>query len=267
MAKCITTRPTSQRLAETPAIRGPFRGLIITFSKQTNFKEFYDIYPSISFEHPNFYFCKYDKFKCIVYYKYPYDVATLISKYETVFKCSIYYDELTKTLQHDVLYVVTTNTNKLLEKTKQLNGNILYKTQIGFQIKFEDFKMTAIAHEELRKEFSVKFAYKSEVNKHLNPIKITRFDEEKFQLKSEIKILLKKYEKSPTENQYQNEFKEFCSRENTIIHEKIKKVSENLELANVSWNDAINDSIENVEKVESDSENVLEELVKLYNRL
>lgn len=63
---------------DTPEIRGPFRGILITFPENPDFKEFHKIYPSLTFEHPNFYCSKSDKHKYIIYYKYTYDIAILI---------------------------------------------------------------------------------------------------------------------------------------------------------------------------------------------
>lgn len=261
------TKSPAKRLADTPAIRGPFRGLIITFVN-SDYNEFREIYPLLTFEHPNFYFCKSDKRKCIIYYKYPYDVATLISKFHnsTELHFSIYYDELTKTLQPDVLYVVTRDINKLLAKVEQLNGQIIYKTKIGFQIQFEDFKMTAIAHEELRREFSVKFAYKSEVNKYSNPVKITKQDEEKHQLKSDIKLLIQKYKGKAKTQECEQELNEIRRKQSGFNRERVQKAAENLEFANISWSAAY-DSTDDGNTEEREPENVFDELERLYKNL
>lgn len=268
-------KQSSRRVSELPAIRGPYRGLIIILPKNNDFTEFKELYPSLTFEHPNFYFSKSDKHKCIIYYKYPYDVATLLSKHQGRgdLKLSIYYDELTKTLQSDVLYVVTKNVDNLLAKIEQLNGTIIHKAKIGFQIQFEDFKMTAIAHEELRKDFSVKFAYKSEVNKYRNPIQITKENEEKYQLKKDIELLIKKYKKNSENQEFKVELEGIRKRQKNIIYERIRRAGENLDFADISWN-AGNDSSDSVDDEEKEEEarecnpdNIFEELKKLYNNL
>lgn len=261
----------TKKSADVPAIRGPFRGLVITFPKDKNLKEFIEIYSSITFEHPNFYYSKSDKYKCIIYYKYPYDVATLVSKYgsTTNLDFSIYYDELTKTLQPNVLYVVTKNVNMLLAKVEQLRGTIIYKSRIGFQIKFEDFKAAAIAHEELRKDFTAKFAYRSEVNKYSNPRKITKTDEEKYQLKSDIKLLIQKYKRNSENPAFKEELSDLHRRQNDLNQRRIRQAAENLDFANISWNKAVDKEEEEgeAEKEEEESKNILEKLQELYRNL
>lgn len=264
-------RTKTQTQANTPAIRGPFRALIISFLENNDFTEFKEIYPSLTFEHPNFHFCKSDKHKCIIYYKYPYDVATLISKYQNKvdLRFSIYYDELTKTLQPDVLYVVTKNTDYLLAKVEQLDGEIMYKTRIGFHIKFADFKTAAIAHEELRREFSAKFAYKSKVLKYSNPQKITKQDEEKYQLKNDIKLLIKKYKGIAMNQECENELNAIRGRQRGFNQERIRKAAEDLSFANISWNNQIEDAQEEEENKdeESNAESIFDELERLYKHL
>lgn len=265
---------SSSKLADTPAIRGPFKGLIITFPRNYNFTDFNKLYPSLTFEHPNFYFSKFDKHKCIIYYKYSYDVATVLSKYENEKKWnfSIYYDELTKTLQPNVLYIISKNPKKLSTKIEQLNGSIIYKTSISHLIKFEDFKMAAIAHEELRKEFSVKFAYKSEVNKYCNPSKITKTDEEKYQLKDDIKLLIQKYKQNYENKDFKEELNEIHRRQSELNKQRIRNAAENLDFANISWNQAMEvefeeEEIKESEEDENNLENVLEKLENIFKNL
>lgn len=178
---------------------------------------------------------------------------------------------MTRTLQTDTLYLTTNNIKLLLHKIQQLKGRIIYRSKMGFQIKFENFKIAAIAHEELRKQYSVKFAYKSEINKNSDTTKITKEDEEEYQLQQDMKIILKKYgEKSNTLKQ---EFESMCleiqKRQKEINLVKIKKSSRNLELANLSWNtdQSSTDETDENKNIASNAGNIMEQIRKSYKNM
>lgn len=79
------------------------------------------------------------------------------------FDIFLYHDSLSNSLCPDILYLAGQETPTLLRILHQLQGEIIKKTRIGIQIKFETFKNAAIAYEEIRKDYTVKFAYKSQV--------------------------------------------------------------------------------------------------------
>lgn len=192
------------RFPEKPKIIGPFRGLILEYYDSIDFLEFNEIYADLTFKHPNFYRSESDKFKTIIYYKYPYDIATLIDKYQhnSNFKISIYNDKLSRALRPDILYIETKNYEQLGGTIKNLQGTIIHKQLAGIQVKFESFKQSAFAYEEIRKTHSVKFTYKSLVPK-TNPVseiedkkpslkeKVEEHTES--ELKKEIQVILNKY--------------------------------------------------------------------------
>lgn len=148
-----------------PLVRGPFRGVLLTFHKDTDFKSFKDTYSKLTFNHNNFYKSISDRHKCIIYFKNPYDAATAIRAYKSDnnFSISLYQDQLSKTLHPEVLYIVGNICQALSKTITLLRGKVLTQSKVGVQAKFEDFRAAAIAHEELRKNVQVKFAYRSEV--------------------------------------------------------------------------------------------------------
>lgn len=206
-----------------PAIRGPFRGVIISFKQETNFTEVKEIFAELTFHNPNHYCSELDKCKAIIYFKNPYDVAMVIDKHQSNvnFDITIFNDKLTRTLRHDVLHIKSRPTNKLLKFLEQLNGEFLYNTRISMLVKFENFKQAAIASEELRKLYVVKFAYKD----HFENRDLTN-----------VQNLLKKVKglTPDMKENFKKEFEKVCREDKTKIQKKIEKTSENLELANVS---------------------------------
>lgn len=160
---------------------------------------------------------------------------------ETNLDISIYYDELTTTLQQDVLFIKNKNLKNFAQKIEQLKGIIIYKNKFSFLIRFDDFKIATIAHEELRKEMSVKFAYKSEAKKYLQN---ARVNEEKYQLKNDIKLLIEKYQINS-----QN-----CEDKTIEIQEKQNQINRQNEL-------------DEQEEREKNPRNILETLQKLYHQL
>lgn len=174
--KKIKTNNLPERKMLMPLVKGPFRGVIISFHQDTNFNNFKDDYFEMTFNHNNFYRTWSDKQKTIIYYKNPYDAATIISKFESNknYHISLYYDQLSKTLHPEVLYITGTISYTLLPTIKQLQGRIITETKKGIQVKFKNCKNAAIAQEEIRKEFKVKFAYKSEIPNKIDEAKSTQ---------------------------------------------------------------------------------------------
>lgn len=196
------------RYPKNPEIIGPFRGLLLEYHDDIKYNEFKEDYAELTFQHPNFYRSKSDKFKTVIYYRYPYDVAVQIDKYQnnTNFKASIFNDKFSRVLRPDILYVETKNSEPVHETVKMLQGAIIHNQEAGIQVKFHSFKQTAYAYEELRKTHCVKFAYKSLVPKtsSLKPIKqnTAQADEtlnanteicEETKLEKEVQCLLDKY--------------------------------------------------------------------------
>lgn len=228
------------KAVELPAIKGPFRGLIIKFPRNTNYTDFLTIYPLITLQHPNYYFSKCDKTKCVIYYKHPYDIATLISKYENnpYFTISIYYDSMTRTLQSNTLYITALKVQNILPKLEQLNGVIVKSTRAGIHVRFEDFKSTAIAHEELRKDCVVKFSYKScHTHLELETMKLPGKNDYIEDLRTNMKSMLENYHQwTPSvRKKFEDTFKELLTEQEEKIKDKIKRVAENTEMANISW--------------------------------
>lgn len=228
------------REIKKPSIKGPFRGLIINFERNTNFEEFKEVFAEITFQHPNHYFSEIDKRKAIIYYKNPYDVATTIDKYQNNgnFQISIFYDRFSRTLRPDVLYITAELKTNLTAQINQLHGEIINKTRVGVQVQFDTFKAAAIAMEELRRKFSVKFAYKTDVI----------FDRQARangnEVEDSIQELLNKYKEWTPE--LKNDFKKALSKINKEDQagdtQRIKRASENLDLANISKEEAPSDN-------------------------
>lgn len=150
-----------------PQTTGPFRGLLVKFSANPNYEEFINTFGRITFDHPGYQSSKTDRKKCIIYYKHPYNVANLLTQYEDNkgFKMYLYKDEISRTLHPEVLYI---RTNKIPTRIEELGGQIIKQSRGSLQVKFEDFRTTAVAHEELRQNYEVKFSYRSEVPMFVN---------------------------------------------------------------------------------------------------
>lgn len=172
--------------------KGPFRGLILTFFKNIDPQGYKDILSKITFEHPNYMYSENNKRRCIIYYNNSYDVATVLEAYrgDEHFNMSIFYDKMSKTLDPLVLYIKKPNI-KVLRVIHLLNGEIITKTNLGCQVKFENFKAAAFAHEELGRETSVKFAYISEVPK--SSYRTNLIEVEKNELQEDVQKLFEKY--------------------------------------------------------------------------
>lgn len=196
----------SYRYPQKPKIMGPFRGILIEYNNNINFDEFKETYAELTFQHTNYYRSENYKNKSIVYYRYPYDAATMIVKHRNNpnFKISIYYDEISKTLRPDILYIETKDFSKVNVMIEALQGTIIYQQQSGIQVQFEDFKQAAIAYEEIRKHFLVKFTYKALVPKNdrqqnVIQVKESICEHEKSnidqisELKQDISTILQKY--------------------------------------------------------------------------
>lgn len=150
-----------------------------------------------------------NKRRCIIYYNNSYDVARILEAYggDEHFNMSIFYDKISKTLDPRVLYIKTPNI-KVLRIIHLINGEIIAKNNLGCQVKFETFKAAAFAHEELRRETSVKFAYISEVpkgNNRTNLLEVARNE-----LQEDVQQLFEKYAcYTPTlRNEFKKSFEE-----------------------------------------------------------
>lgn len=165
---------TDPRQPQKPAVKGPFRAVIIKFNDTTNFLNFMQTYQKLTFQYHNFINSELDKTKCIIHYKHRYDVALMIEnhRHNTSIDISILRDKLTKNLKENVLFIKTDISIETLKMVKQFNGTIIQKQPHGVQAEFRNFKDAAIAFEEIRQYFPVKFAYKSLLPKgHISPIK------------------------------------------------------------------------------------------------
>lgn len=240
------------RKLNKPAITGPFRGLIILFEN--------------TFQHPNHYYSEVEKRKVVIYYKNPYDVATIIEKHEhnTNFKISILNDKYSSTLSPDILYITSKPNAKLIRQINQLNGRIIEKTRIGVLVQFQNFKSAAIAMEEMRRDFKIRFAYKTN--------KVFDQREESSFKRSEVEIdvlkLFQKHKGCTAELEY--DFRKalnIAKQEN--VHQKITKTSEKLELVNISRVDSSSDlsSQENENWNIAASSEFMLELHKKYKEL
>lgn len=234
---------------KAPTLIGPFRGLIIKFRRNTNFENFQNILFNITFKHPNFYKSSRDKRKCIIYYKNPYDVALLLEKYRDNhnqdFSIYLWLDEISTTLRPDILYIAGKLSSELKNTLQQLQGSVITTNQAGIQVKFENFKQAAIAHEEIRKDKIVKFAYKSKVS-YIGRAQSTK-SHSNIPLINEVNNMVSKYKTLTLTMQEEFNYaikpdKKDDQRKNM---DKIKKASENLELANISWNQKIEEYNEN----------------------
>lgn len=238
---------TSYRKPNVPKGNGPFRGIIITFNQHSNPYNFIEIFPQLTIQHPNFSSYEGDKHKCIIFYKNPYDVAIVIDKYQKKenMKLSIFYDALSKSLKENTLYLEAIMTIEILQNIKSLKGTVTKRQLAGVQIEFPNFRFAAIAYEELKKIYPVKFAYKSlnitTCSKQLEPIMETNessMDANLIKIQDDIKNLLEKYKGWNTElkEEFQKAFANIIEGERKL-NPKIKKTAENLELVNISWNE------------------------------
>lgn len=270
-----------------PLIRGPFRGIILIFHKDTNFDEVEKIHSNITFKHPNYYRSTNDKHKCVIYYKNPYDAAMVIDthKENPNFQVYLYHDELSKTLRPDILYITGELTSKLNHILQQINGTIIKQSRLGMQVKFESFKAAAIAHEEIRKNHSVKFTYKSQVpyliaresgpeavklNRSAKPPKL-----EYSKTGQSMNEMLKQYkDMSPAmKKEFRNTLEKINENENNNRNlNRIQEAASNLDLANVSnWNKIMEDDNVSEESVPWDamgmSPNEMLEMHKTYKEI
>lgn len=144
----------------TPTVLGPFRGLIIKFHKNITPNELKDLLINITVLNPGFQSIKMDKQKCTAYYRFPYNIAEIMERYKDSqdFTINIYQDRITKHLHPEVLYI---KSKTIPNKLKHLGGRILIKNKYSLQVKFDNFKLTASAYEELHTENEVRFAFKS----------------------------------------------------------------------------------------------------------
>lgn len=246
-----------------PLVRGPFRGVLLIFHKDTNFNEFQKIQSKMTFQHPNFYKSTNDKHKCVIYYKNPYDAATVLDTYKENqnFRIYLYYDELSKSLRPDILFITGELTPRLDRILQQLKGTIIKQTTIGMQVKFAGFKEAAIAHEEMRKTHKVKFTYKSQVpHDGINEPRpeTSKFSEplaeERSETERRMNAMLQQYKELnlAMKNEFRNTIEKMKEKEKKTTLERIKEAASNLDFANVStWNQMMNEE-ENVSE-ESES--------------
>ncbi|KAL5282025.1 hypothetical protein ACFFRR_005348 [Megaselia abdita] len=110
------------------------------------------------------------------------------------FYATLFYDKIYKALDPLVLYIKNPSP-KVLQIIELLTGVIITRNQYGCQVKFRRFKEAAFAHEELKKETSVKFAYISEVPKSHYQVKI-RVNQEntpQSEMENDIRKIFQKY--------------------------------------------------------------------------
>lgn len=280
-----------------PLIRGPFRGVLISFHAATNFDSFEEAYGSMVLKHTNFYKAFCDKHKCIIYYKNAYDAATVISKYRATsnFYISLYYDQISRTLHPEVLYVAEALTTDLSRMIEQLKGEVVSQSKMGIQIYFGSFKSAAIAHEELRRQYHVKFAYKSEVPNLSKPkpkpqtsdtqlvlpnvtaeeVKAepeNSYGTEMFQVRSKIQddistLVLKYKSMTPMLMKELQLVTNQLNGNESKPNIDTKKVSNNLERPNKSWNQEIDLEDKRAEKCKKKISESMIKLQKLYNDL
>lgn len=148
-----------------PLSRGPFRAIFISFHNETKIQEFKNLFFKLTLEHPNYIHFEGDKHKIIIYYKYTYDVAYILEAHGSNKNVHIrlHFDKLSRFLHPEILCIQCVNTRHLRIALVNLGGDIIHQTKKGTQVQFKNFKEAAIAHEELREQFSTKFAYKVEV--------------------------------------------------------------------------------------------------------
>lgn len=145
------------------AVKGPFRGIIITFGSKLDILELQATLTELTLSHPNYNHSIGNKKNIVIYYKYPHDVALILEscKYAGNWNIEVYQDNLTRNLHPEILYVETKFKTKLSQAVSGLNGKITGTTKNGFLVQFKSFKNTTIAHEELRKLFPTKFSHRN----------------------------------------------------------------------------------------------------------
>lgn len=153
---------TLRKESKITQIKGPFRGIIITSKNKTS-KDFFEILPQLTNHNHNLINYNGDMQKCIIYYKTPYDAAIVLEKLKNQpnITKSIFYDHVSKKLMEKTLYIEVEVTIEILAIIKCLKGTISKKQISGVQVEFPSFRYAALAYEELKDEFKVKFAYKS----------------------------------------------------------------------------------------------------------
>lgn len=239
---------------------GPFRGILLTFHKNTNFESLQESLVAMTFKHPNFFKSNSDKSKCIIYYKHPYDAATVIEKYcnNLNFSICIYEDEISKTLSPNILYIQSSFNIGLSKLLSQLQGVIIYKGKDRIQVKFKNFKTAAIAQEEIGKEYKTKFCYISEVSDTKPKKPSTNNFSELEKISENITTLIENNPESIStiKNNLALAMETLKIKEMEFNREKIRATAENLDLANVSWDDQINleESLAEYQNPETNSE-------------
>lgn len=262
-----------------PKVGGPFRGLFIRFESSMGLGDFQGIFAEITFKHPNYLYCEFDKHKCLVFYKHPYDVATIMDKYKDnrSFHMSIYIDKLSKTLRPDILYILSAKTIKISNVLQQLNGQVIQQTNKSIQVQFDTFKQAGIAYEEMRKDYVIKFAYKSGIYTEYHDRKNQDAQEPQlFDRNATLQRALSNYEElvPDAKREFKKAIEEIHFKEKQICLKKIKKASSGLQLTNLSWNQEID-----AEKVAKDSDEsdtweapadraeVMSKIHKMYTKL
>lgn len=265
---------------EFPTINGPFRGLIITTSRQNDLEPLKTLVNQLTFDHPNYLFSNNDKNKCIIYYRNPYDVATILDKYSSNsnYTVALYRDEISRSLHPRVLYITPTHNAGITQFIQELGGNIVSQNKFSIQAQFATFLQTTIAHEELRKECPCKFAYRSEVPQE---------EEEGKQSEAagitDLRQILEQKNGAKSKNEGSNNFSpnlikeikdvvaRIHSRDENI--KKIKNASKNVDLANVSWKKGTPEIMETDEESDDEWDTVshsgeaLVELARIYKKL
>lgn len=234
---------SKRSLKDIPYSTGPFRAVIVKLTENTNFIRFQETLTSMTFTHPNFYRSFNDKHKCVIYYKHPYDVATVIEKYNNNedFCVSLFEDEISKNLSPNTLYLSCGMKADLAKIIKHLNGIVIRQGKMSMQVQFPDFKTTTIAQEELGRDVKAKFAYKSEIPTTEPILKETKKLVNLDNISEDISILIEKYPGniSALKNNLSTAMEKLKLKELEINRSKISKAAENLDLANVSWEDQI----------------------------
>lgn len=167
---------------------------------------------------------------------------------------SLYIDNLSKTLRPDILFILSDKNPRVASIIQQLDGEVILSTKKGIQVQFKSFKQAAIAYEELRRDYVIKFAYKSviaaderELQQTQKPELLSRnidlqgaiinYRELVPEVKTEFKKIIEKIEQDKKEYKLK----------------KIEKAASNLDFANMSWNQQIDS--EGIDKSSDESDN------------
>lgn len=260
-----------------PLVKGPFRGIIIKFYKHTDFNAFQSTHSKITFQHPNYYKSSNDKRKCVIYYNNPYDAATIIDKYKENrnFGIYLYIDEISKTLRPDILYIVGKPSQGMKYSLEQLHGTIIKETRVGIQAKFDDFKHAAIAFEEIHKQQSVKFAYKSQVPYieicHRNPSEnhqeIERPGIPKLGLDNKrIENILNEYQKwtPAVKQEFKTALEQFNGSEMKRNLDRIKEAANNLSFADISRSPSVESLKSEISEAWETTATTSEEMLEMH---